>query len=484
MITAPLLGINMTKNKMSVTENRYLANFPKILDENTGGINKGFPAGFNAWVKDNIGFRESFVKMNAGINYNIFKTSANPMVKMGRDGWNFYNNDYNLEIAYGKYPLNEQVLVAIKNEQESIQKALAKRGMEYILVLTPSKSSIYPEEITGASFKVRETPMDIVERYLKENTTIKVINTKAEVLKAKENGQQVFFKTDTHWNDEGAYIGYKDTINELNKFGIVKSLPAKINQIQSRYKGEFAAIMGDASLLPEENYNGTKIISPNATEIQNKQLLDLIYREQKDDNYLSNGNYTYVNSSLKEPKILMYGDSFFGRWNIPSLFAENSSEFTYVWADRIKNALVDEVKPNVVIFETTERYITRLAIPADPLLIYGKLDNPSAQIISHNTPIEVKSGKKYDIDVTVKNTTTEVWSKKRNIGLCIWQDGQDRGYRAYLPDNFELKPNEEYTFTLHDFQVPSGNATYLEYQMLEEGIIYFGEKKRVDISVK
>jgi len=485
MITAPLLCINRTKNKRSETENRYLANFPIILDEQ-GGINKEFPSAFNAWVKDNIGFREIFVKINTKINYDIFKTSPNPIVKIGREGWYFYNNDNNIEIAYGKYPLTEETLIAIKNEQESIQKALAKKGIEYVLILTPSKVSIYPEKIADANFEVRETPIDIVEKYLKKNTTIKVINTKEEVLKAKENGQQVFFKTDTHWNDEGAYIGYKHTINQLNEFGIINSLPVSINQIQSSYKGEFSAIMGDSTLLPEETYNGVKVISPNAIEIQNKQLLDLIHTEQKDDNYNLYGNYTYVNNSLQQgKKILMYGDSFLGsRKIIPELFAENCSELTFVWSDRIKNSIVNEVKPNVVVFERTERYITTLAKQADPILIYGKLDNTSAEIVSHNTPTEVKRGEKYNIDITVKNTTNGVLSKKRNIGLCIFQDGQDRGYRLNFPDDFELKPNEEYTFILHDFQAPSGNATYLEYQMVEEGITYFGEKERVDINVE
>lgn len=485
MVVTPLLFVNRISNKISNTENRYLANFPNILDGQTGRINKNFPNQFTAWINDNIGFREFFVKMNADINYKLFKTSPNSLVKVGKDGWFFYNNDNNIDIAAGTYPLTQETLVAIKNEQESIQKALEKKGIEYVLVLTPSKTSIYPEEIAGANFKIRKTPIDIVAEYLKENTTIKVINTKEDLLKAKENGKQVFNKTDTHWNEEGAYIGYKQVINELNNWGIIKSQQAKINQVPSTYKGEFSSMMGDVSLLPPENINSTEIISPNAVSVQNDDLLNLIRIQQQYDNFGNGGNRIYTNLSQQNEKVLMYGDSFFGGWKIPELFAENCSEFTYVWSDSIKGPIVDKVKPNVVVFERTERYITTLAKQADPLLVYGPLNSPSAEITSDNTPTEIKRGKKYDVNITVKNTTNEVWSNKRNIRLCIWQDGQDYGYRVNLPDNFELKPNEEYTFTLKDFQAPpSSNSTYLEYQMVEEGVTYFGEKKRVNIEVK
>ena len=48
----------------------------------------------------------------------------------------------------------------------------------------------------------------------------------------------------------------------------------------------------------------------------------------------------------------------------------------------------------------------------------------------------------------------------------------------------EVNPSEEYTFTLLNLQTPPGNEFYLEYQMVEEDVLYFGEKVRVDITVK
>ena len=243
-------------------------------------------------------------------------------------------------------------------------------------------------------------------------------------------------------------------------------------------------MMGDNSLMNAENIMATKIINPKAIKIENNELLNLIERVQINDNYGYGGNRFFSNSSIDNKNILMYGDSFFGGWKIPELFAENASDFNYVWSDSIKGEVVDAVKPDVVIFERTERYITTLAKKADPLMVYGKLKNPSADIVSDTTPTEIEHNKKYDVNITVKNTSGEMWNKDRNIRLCIFQDGQDFGYRIDIPDNVEIKPNEEYTFILRNFQAPSNSKTYLEYQMVEEGIQYFGEKKKIDIKIK
>ncbi|CAI3640497.1 alginate O-acetyltransferase complex protein AlgJ [Clostridium neonatale] len=484
MISIPMMCVNRIQGKVSETEKRTLAQFPNFINEGDGKFNHNFPQEFNSWINDNIGFREFFGKINAKINYNLMESSPSNSVHIGKDGWLFYTNDNNIEIASGEYLLDEKILLEIKNEQEAIQKALAKKGIEYVLVLTPSKASIYPEEIKGANFKVRETPIDVVEKYLKENTTIKVINTKDELLKAKDNGIQVYNKTDTHWNEEGAYIGYKNVINELNNWGIINTKVADINQVPYTYKGEFSAMMGDISLIDSENIMATEIINPKATEVENNDLLNLLERVQINDNFGYGGNRFYNNGSIKNKNILMYGDSFFGKWKIPELFAENASNFNYVLSDSIKGEVIDKVKPDVVIFERTERYITTLAKKADPLMVYGKLKNPSAEIISDTTPEKVIKGEKYNINITVKNTTNQIWRKERNIRLCIFQNGYDYGYRIDIPEGIEIKPEEEHTFTLYGFQAPNSKSTYLEYQMVEEGITYFGEKQKKDIIIE
>ena len=106
-----------------------------------------------------------------------------------------------------------------------------------------------------------------------------------------------------------------------------------------------------------------------------------------------------------------------------------------------------------------------------------------AEIQEHNTPLTVERGRSYDIDIVARNTGTEAWSEAKQIRLCIWQDGADWGYRLLIPDGVEVAPGESFTFRLIGFGAPPTESTYLEYQMVQEGVQYFGEKERVDIAI-
>lgn len=114
--------------------------------------------------------------------------------------------------------------------------------------------------------------------------------------------------------------------------------------------------------------------------------------------------------------------------------------------------------------------------------ILGVMDGLDAEIISNTAPATVNHQDSYTINITVKNTGSINWSESQQIRLCIWQDGVDYGYRQSIPDGVTVNPGEEYTFTLSGFVLPEADSTYLEFQMVQEGVRYFGEKERVDIT--
>ena len=478
-----MININTEKGKISITENRYLAQFP-VLFNNAGEISQGLNRQFEAWLNDNIGFRDEFLKLHSMISLHVLHVSPTENVHIGKDGWYFYTQDNNLEIARNEYPLTEELLQEIAKDQQAIQEYYAERGIDYVLVLNPSKVSIYPEYIREVTSQVQETPMDILARYLKENTTVNVISTKDALLTEKEN-QIVYFKTDTHWNLMGAYTGYKSILHQLGELGLIKNaVPASVREYPTTFRGEFSAMMGDETALPLEEVKGIEIVDQKGYQVYDGELFNQVNRVKQKFNILEN-SLIYTNPDAEKETILIYGDSMFEYWNIVPLFAENSSDLVYLRSYFMYDELTEAVKPDLVIYEWAERLITRMPGSYSPWYLRPPLKNPQAEIINVSLPSEIRSGESYNIDIAVKNTGTESWSEDLRIRLCIYQDGGgDVGHRVKLPEGVVVNPGETYVFTLENFIAPFAARTILEFQMAEEGFAYFGEIKRVEINIK
>ena len=104
-----------------------------------------------------------------------------------------------------------------------------------------------------------------------------------------------------------------------------------------------------------------------------------------------------------------------------------------------------------------------------------------AKIVSNTAPEMVKLSEKYTIKITVKNCGSETWSHDDKIRLCIWQDDFDYGFRVDIPEDVEIATGEQWTFELNDFIMENTTQTKLDFQMVEEGITYFGEREAVVI---
>lgn len=472
MITAPLLFINRISGKVAESENRYLASFPKIFDEATGKIDSKFPDGFKAWVNDNIGFRNLSVNLNNKVNLKCFNEINNTVI--GKDKWVFLMNDSVLSDVQNTNLLNEEQIDFYKNRYSQITKYFKNLGTDFIITVFPHKSNMYSEYLPDTILHInKESLIDEMKNEFENNSSFDLKVPSEELRKAKES-RVIYSKAYdlSHWNNYGAFIGYTQIMNQAQKY--IPNLKVLTEDNFNITQFEKETVLGGSPFTKETDYD-FKLKSP-ATAVSDKSFFDKI-------NYKSNDpwkSYNYfVNNDKTLPKAVVVGDSYVWMFMLPDM-AESFSQLVFIHQLDIGNLnkIYSEIKPDIIIGAGLDNTMLGLADYYPPLI------KPTAEIVSENTPTEIRRGEKYNINITVKNTTNEVWSNKRNIKLCIWQDGVDYGYRVNFPDNFELKPNEEYTFTLQDFQAPTSNQTYLEYQMVEEGITYFGEKKRVDINVK
>lgn len=360
LLLLPVLTMNRQQGKISVAENRYLATFPQLYQDD-GTLNQNLQEEFTSWFGDNLGLRDQLIQLSSSIQYNLFHQSFCDYVEIGRDGWLFYTLEGNMDIARGAYPyFNEDVLAEICRQQIAIQTKLAEQGIEYVLVLPPSKVSIYPEFIQSGDYGIIKTPCDILTDYLREHSNVKVINLKPALLKAKEQAQ-IYFKTDTHWTPQGSYAGYAATVDGLINFGLIRQEPTQVTYVSKLHPGDLADMMlGHSDQKMLEAYYDSDIVNPLAIKwVAGDATYDAL------SNALAAINdpcthYSYTNDQVDGPSALMFGDSMFGNWNTETLLAENFSEFTFLWTPNMNQDIIDFVHPDIVLYELGERNLNSI----------------------------------------------------------------------------------------------------------------------------
>lgn len=213
----PLIFSNKKAGMISTVENRALAEFPKVFNDD-GTINPELKTGFNSWLNDNIGFRDTLMSLNTKIQYTLFDKINSSDVISGKNGWLFYQGEGGISINdfQAKTLYTEKQLKKILKNVTELQEWCDDNGMEFVLMLMPNKEHIYREYMPDGIEEVHEEKnIDLVVDYIRENSDIKVVYPKEELLKAKEK-YDVYYKYDTHWNDLGAYEGYKALMGSLN----------------------------------------------------------------------------------------------------------------------------------------------------------------------------------------------------------------------------------------------------------------------------
>ncbi len=326
-------------------ENRELAVRPKLSINSYSSYSKEYEKYFN----DNIPFRNNLIAINTAIDYFIFNKSTNAKVIAGKDNWLFYSgtdDGDSIGCYQGTNLLSEEELKTLAQNCLKIQSYLNDVGKEFIIFIAPNKERIYHDKMPEKYGAPADTykALQIVE-YLRKNTNVRVVYPYAELMSAKEVLEEnIYYKTDTHWNYIGGYIGAASLLKEL---GI-----------------EVPGIESDEITITADN----NIAGDLAGMLNLKKCL--IYTDHE---YTVNGYNTHNVSNIKwdfptafiyhaenaDPrKIYIYRDSFATRMSvyIGSQFTDTYMRHknTYSYED------FAEQDPDIFVYETVERYADKL----------------------------------------------------------------------------------------------------------------------------
>jgi hypothetical protein len=172
-----------------------------------------FPAGYEEYVGKNLPFRRSLIRWHSRLKLAWLGTSSSAQVVVGTGGWLFYTQRPIAERNPG--PFSPAELACWQRVLEERHHWLAARGSRYLFVLAPDKQTIYPEYLP-ASLRPRSavSRQDQLLEHLRSYTPVATLDLRSALRQARLH-EELYDRTDSHWNERGAFVAYREIMQVL-----------------------------------------------------------------------------------------------------------------------------------------------------------------------------------------------------------------------------------------------------------------------------
>ena len=342
-------------------ENRVLAELPPPPKDLKGF--KDYRTGVEAYIKDQFPARAYLIPLLNRLRM-LAQVPGTNRVMVGRDGWLFFENGGHLGAARNDPPMTPAEQRGWLQNLASRTATLQQQGIAYVVFAAPMKEMIYPE-YTPSWFTGVDPERAGMElpRLAKLSGAGEVIYLGPAVLAAKQRGETVFSRHDTHWNGYGAYAGYAALMTRLNELGLTEGPWPRDRYPKVEAKGgpyDLAVMSGVASFVDFE--------FPHFTNPEVERTIQTTYLTTSSD---WTKPMIIDTGQTGKPVLLMTRDSF--SVEMQSLLYSHFSRLILVhdqdgfW----RPDLIAKYKPDIVLLEVLEAGLpmamdSRGDLPAPP----------------------------------------------------------------------------------------------------------------------
>lgn len=363
-ICLPVADVFLDLDPTRLSEKRRLAPPPAVRLSQP--LEVSYLAAFESWWNDSFGFRRSLV---VGYSRTLLAlgVSPTPNVIVGRSGWLFFAGDEALASYRALQPFTEAELATWQRRIETRRDWLAERGIRYLVVIAPNKETIYPEFMPERLNRVRPlTRLDQLVTYMRAHSSVAIVDPR-DALRSAKAGGTLYLRTDTHWNDVGAWLLYREIVTGLRRwYPELEPTPATEFAPVTRqgWSGDLATMLGMDGRISEERL----LLEPRRVRLA--RVADPGPRPEDAQQKLSAAE----RGEPSLPRAVMFHDSF--GLSLQPFLGESFSRIVFSsgptnWRSNFDAALVERERPAVVIQEIAERFAVgptglRAAAPAAP----------------------------------------------------------------------------------------------------------------------
>lgn len=279
-----------------------------------------------------------------------------PKVLVGNNGWLIYTAEGDLDLYEKNTLFTDEQLAQFQLNLDALSTNYAERGIALVVVVVPSKNTIYPERVPAQIPQLgTESKLDQVAEYLSAHGETQILDLRPALLQAKTE-REIYLATDTHWNDYGAYLAYSLLMERLGE-----TYP----NLSPRPLSDFAEQILEPEPLDLANVIGATSLTESKLRLAPTFDLATSY---KTVNLGGRKLLFSYNPDAALPNLVIYHDSYF--FNVNPMLGEHFHRGIFIQnfsGGGLWNlSWVDEQEPDVVIIEFAERYLDDLFNFIDP----------------------------------------------------------------------------------------------------------------------
>ncbi|MBQ4647448.1 MAG: hypothetical protein IJB79_08885 [Candidatus Gastranaerophilales bacterium] len=338
---------NINQEDFSKQENRSLAKWEPFIKD--GEINFEFGKNFDKWFNDRFSQRKNIIF----IYNNLLNKLNKNYYKLNKI---YFNKTTNWAYQYSWFMLNpvkNSEFNIYKNNIKKLYDFCNKNNIKLYILIPPGSGQIYPEEVkpfivNNEKYKIEDFQNEIND-YLKNDIVIYPFKESKEASKK----DYIFPKSDPHWSEYGAFIGFECLMKRIKKDFPNLILPKttdynikKHNQIITDFPHTYRLGYFYESLNIKE-------LKESYITYQHKKEKELKTLKKENDTYLEDVFFPQGN----DLKVYMVGSSFsenlflFARYSFKNVYKRRYNAPSGGMELKIARWEEDilKIKPNILI---------------------------------------------------------------------------------------------------------------------------------------
>ena len=137
------------------------------------------------------------------------------LVIQGKEDWFFYAGEDSIIDSLGVEPFTEEQHANILEKLIKVRNKFTKENRNFVLFIPPNKERVYSEYVPDQYKNITGTSrVEELVKYIRKNSDINVVYPRKELMDTKPICD-VYYKSDTHWNMVGGYVGAQALIDAL-----------------------------------------------------------------------------------------------------------------------------------------------------------------------------------------------------------------------------------------------------------------------------